>query len=150
MKVKLKQMVVAAVLSLGMGPVLAANCEATIEGNDAMKFNLGEIVANKSCKKFTVTLKHVGKAPKSAMGHNWVLVKTADLQAVATDGAAAGLPKNYLKDGDTRVIASTKVVGGGESTSVSVDLTKLTAGGDYSFFCSFPGHWTLMKGKFKY
>lgn len=150
MKIQLKQVMLAAVMSLGMGSVFAANCTATIEANDAMKFNLGEIVADKSCKKFTVNLKHVGKLPKSAMGHNWVLVKTADLQAVATDGAAAGADKNYLKSGDTRVIASTKVVGGGESTSVVVDLSKLTAGGDYSFFCSFPGHWTLMKGKFKY
>ncbi|HWU52342.1 MAG TPA: plastocyanin/azurin family copper-binding protein, partial [Tahibacter sp.] len=23
----------------------------------------------------------------------------------------------------------------------------LKAGGDYSFFCSFPGHWAIMKGK---
>mgnify|MGYP006273075589 CR=1 FL=1 len=22
------------------------------------------------------------------------------------------------------------------------------AGGDYTFFCSFPGHWSVMHGKF--
>ncbi|MDF4805588.1 azurin, partial [Vibrio parahaemolyticus] len=23
-------------------------------------------------------------------------------------------------------------------------------GGDYSFFCSFPGHWAIMQGKFEF
>jgi azurin len=48
------------------------------------------------------------------------------------------------------VIAHTKVVGGGESTSVKFPVSKLTKGGDYTFFCSFPGHYGLMKGKLIY
>jgi azurin len=30
---------------------------------------------------------------------------------------------------------------------VKFDLSKLTAGGDYTYFCSFPGHFVLMNGK---
>ena len=39
-----------------------------------------------------------------------------------------------------------EMIGGGESTSVTFDVSKLAAGEDYSFFCSFPGHYSLMKG----
>ncbi|MBC9907859.1 MULTISPECIES: azurin [Achromobacter] len=136
-------------LSAASLPALAAQCEATIESNDAMQYNLKEMVVDKSCKQFTVHLKHVGKMPKVAMGHNWVLTKEADKTAVATDGMNAGLPQDYVKAGDTRVIAHTKVIGGGESDSVTFDVSKLTPGEAYAYFCSFPGHWAMMKGTLK-
>lgn len=133
------------------GPAMAAtNCSVTVEGNDAMKFNLTSIDVPKSCKDFTVNLKHVGKFPKNAMGHNWVLSKTADVAAVNRDGASAGLAKHYVKDGDARVIAHTKIIGGGESDSVKFSTSKLKAGEDYTFFCSFPGHAGVMKGKLNF
>lgn len=126
--------------------VLAADCSAEIEGNDAMQFNKASISVPQSCKQFTVKLKHSGKLPKTAMGHNWVLSKTADVQGIATDGMAAGAAKNYVKDGDVRVIAHTKVVGGGESDAVTFQTAKLKAGESYTYFCSFPGHSGIMKG----
>ncbi|MDQ7989677.1 MAG: azurin [Candidatus Dactylopiibacterium sp.] len=128
------------------GPLLAATCEAEIEGNDAMQFNLKTMSVPASCKQFTVKLKHVGKLPKAAMGHNWVLVKTSELQGVDKDGVAAGPTNNYVKPGDTRVIAHTKLIGGGETDSVKFDVSKLKAGESYTYFCSFPGHVALMKG----
>jgi len=93
-----------------------------------------------------VKLKHVGKLPKAAMGHNWVLSKAADAQGVAADGIGAGLDKAYVKPGDARVIAHSKVIGGGETDAVSFDVSKLKAGDSYAWFCSFPGHASLMKG----
>ncbi|RKJ99453.1 azurin [Alicycliphilus denitrificans] len=127
-------------------PAFAADCSVQVEANDAMQFNTKSIDVPKSCKSFTVQLKHVGKLPKASMGHNWVLAKTADMEGVNKDGIAAGVASNYLKAGDTRVIAATKLLGGGESDSVKVDVSKLKAGETYSFFCSFPGHAGLMKG----
>lgn len=126
-----------------------ADCKVQVEGNDAMQFNKKEIVVPKSCKSFTVELKHAGKLPKQAMGHNWVLSKTADAANVAKDGIPAGLDKQYVKPGDARVIAATKVLGPGESDSVSFDVSKLAAGESYTFFCSFPGHSGVMKGVLK-
>ena len=144
---KFKHTAAIALFALIAGPVFAAApCETEIEGNDAMKYNKASIEVPKTCKQFTVKLKHVGKLPKSAMGHNWVLAKTADMQAIAKDGVAAGLPNNYIKAGDARVIAHTKVVGGGESDSIKFDVSKLNAADAYSFFCSFPGHPAMMKG----
>ena len=139
-----------ALLSCANLALAAKTCNLAIEGNDLMKYNVTELKVGADCTDVEVTLKHVGKLPKQTMGHNWVLAKTADYTAVANAGMAAGLDKEYLPAGDQRIIAHTKVIGGGESTSVKFPLSKLTKGGDYTFFCSFPGHYGLMRGKFIY
>jgi azurin len=120
-------------------------CALTIEGNDQIQFNKKELKVSKSCKEVSVTLKHTGQLAANVMGHNWVLTKTADYQAVAQAGQGAG-PPNFLPAGDARVLASTNVIGGGQEVTVKFDLSKVPAGGDYTFFCSFPGHFVLMNG----
>jgi len=139
----------AAVLSAAALPAMAAQCEATIEGNDAMQFNLKEMTVDKSCEEFTVHLKHVGERPVETMGHNWVLTTTADMQTTATDGMAAGAAAGYIKPDDERVIAHTDMIGGGQESSVTFDVSKLKEGEEYTYFCSFPGHWAVMKGTLK-
>ena len=133
-------------LALAAGPLYAADCAVTVEGNDAMQYNTKSIEVPASCKDFTVTLKHVGKLPKASMGHNWVLSKAADESAITADAIKAGAAADYLKADDARVIAHTKMIGGGESDSVTFPVSKLAAGESYVFFCSFPGHFALMKG----
>lgn len=128
-------------------PSFAQECDLRIEGNDQIQFNTKEMRVSSSCEQITVTLVHVGKLPANIMGHNWVLTKTEDYMPVAQAGQSAG-PPNYVPAGDERVIAATEVVGGGEETSVTFDLSRLEPGGDYTFFCSFPGHFALMNGKF--
>lgn len=137
----------AALLSVMAVPAMAAQCDVTVEGNDAMQFNTKEIVVDKSCGEFTVNLVHTGKLPVAAMGHNVVITKAADKQAVAADATTAGPDNDYVKPNDDRVIAHTELVGGGEKTSVTFKTDALEAGGDYDFFCSFPGHWAIMTGK---
>jgi azurin len=145
----LKKTAAAAVLLLAANLACAAeSCRLNIEGNDAMKFNLTELKVSAGCTEVELALKHTGKLPKETMGHNWVLTKTADMMPVANASVAAGIAKDYVPVGDKRVIAHTKLVGGGQSTSVKFPMSKLTKGGDYTFFCSFPGHYGVMKGKF--
>ena len=140
------KLVAVSLLTLASGQLLAAECKVTVDSTDQMSFNTKAIEIDKSCKTFTVELTHSGSLPKNVMGHNWVLSKTADMAGIATDGMAAGIDKNYLKEGDTRVIAHTKIIGAGEKDSVTFDVSKLTAGESYQFFCSFPGHNSMMKG----
>ena len=125
-------------------------CKVDIAGTDQMQYDKKEIAVAADCTEVEVTLKHVGKLPAQAMGHNWVLTKTADLSAVASEGMGAGLANDYLKKADARVIAHTKVVGGGQSATVKFATSALKKGEAYSFFCSFPGHSTMMKGTFKF
>ena len=147
----IKKLIVGLALMLCADLALAAKtCKLEIEGNDVMKYNLAEMKVAPDCTEVEVILKHVGKLAKATMGHNWVLSKTADFQALANAGIAAGLDKDYLPPDDKRIIAHTKVIGGGETTSVKFPVSKLTKGGDYTFFCSFPGHYGLMRGKFIY
>ena len=123
----------------------AGNCAATVESNDNMQFNTKDIQISKACKEFTITLKHTGTQPKSGMGHNIVISKAEDMDGVLKDGAAAGADADYVKAGDARVVGHTKLIGGGEEASVTVDPAKL-ADGSYKFYCSFPGHGALMNG----
>lgn len=125
---------------------VVSDCSTTIEGSDAMQYNVGSITVPSSCSEFTITLRHAGQLPVAAMGHNVVIAQASDREAIASDGVAAGVEGAYIKAGDARVIAHSKLVGGGETTSVTFPVSKIQGGGPYEFFCSFPGHWTVMRG----
>ena len=125
---------------------VVTDCATEIEGNDAIQYNVDTIIVPSSCTEFKITLKHVGKMPVAAMGHNVVITTLADMPKVAAEGIAAGLSQDYVKPDDDRVIAHTDMVGGGESASVSFSVSKLQGDGPYEFFCSFPGHSAIMKG----
>ena len=140
------KLVAVSLLTLASSQLMAAECKVTVDSTDQMSFNTKAIEIDKSCKTFTVELTHSGSLPKNVMGHNLVISTEADMQPIATDGLAAGIDKNYLKDGDTRVIAHTKIIGAGEKDAVTFDVSKLKADEKYGFFCSFPGHSSMMKG----
>jgi azurin len=144
----------AAALLLGaLALPLAAHadpCKVEISGNDLMQYDKQELAVPATCQEITVTLHHSGKQPKEAMGHNWVLVNASDFAAVANAGLGAGLANDYLAAGDKRVIAHTKVIGGGESASVTFKASLLKKGGGYKYLCTFPGHNALMHGTFKF
>ncbi|HEZ5728042.1 TPA: azurin, partial [Neisseria meningitidis] len=123
----------------------AGNCAATVESNDNMQFNTKDIQVSKACKEFTITLKHTGTQPKASMGHNLVIAKAEDMDGVFKDGVGAA-DTDYVKPDDARVVAHTKLIGGGEESSLTLDPAKL-ADGDYKFACTFPGHGALMNGK---
>jgi azurin len=130
------------------GAAAADACHLEISSNDAMQFDQRELHVSASCPTVEVTLHHTGKQPARVMGHDWVLAKTADVPALANAGMAMGFDKGYVPAGDKRVIAATRIVGGGESASTQFSIAALEAGGNYSFYCSSPGHYAVMKGRF--
>jgi azurin len=131
------------------GAAHAANCQLKIEANDLIQFNARALQVDAACAEVQLTLQHVGKQDAHVLGHDWVLARSADVSALANAGIAAGFDKGYLPPGDKRVIAATKIVGGGEATTISFSTAGLVAGGDYSFFCSYPGHMSMMRGRFQ-
>jgi azurin len=142
----IRKLVAVSLLTLASGQLLAAECSITVDSTDQMTYSTKAIEIDKSCKEFTINLEHSGSLAKTVMGHNLVVSKEADAQSIATDGLSVGIDKNYIKDGDTRVIAHTKVIGAGEKDSIKLDVSRLDAAEKYVFFCSFPGHISLMKG----
>ena len=136
-------------LSLLLAAPLAAaqNCSIDLTADDQMKFDRAEVAVSASCPEITINLTHAGKLPVAAMGHNVVVSATPDVQAIATAGMKAGAAGAYVPKSDARVLAATPLVGGGGKTTAKLAGSKLKAGGDYTFFCSFPGHSALMRGK---
>lgn len=139
----------ATALSAIAAPAMAEQCAVTVESNDAMQYNIGNIDISKKCKEFVITLKHVGKLPKAAMGHNLVVTKAADMAGVGSDGMMAGVPNDYIKVKDARLIAQTKLIGGGQSSMAKITVSGLSDKENYVFFCTFPGHSSVMKGTIK-
>lgn len=122
----------------------AAVVEVSLEGTDQMTFSKNEIkVQAGSTVKLTLT--HTGTMPAAAMGHNFVLLKQdTDVTAFAME--AMNFPdNNYIPKDTDKVIAHTKIIGGGESVTIEF---KAPAAGTYTFICSFPGHYAMMKGTF--
>lgn len=147
---KMKSQLVCAVL-LSAAPLLgwAQSCEVTVESSDTMRYSLRSISVPKSCETFKVTLKHTGRMPKTAMGHNWVLGKSSEIDAIIKDGQKAGSEHDFLKPDDTRIIAKTALIGGGETADTTITTSNLKPGESYTFICSYPGHWSMMRGTLK-
>lgn len=137
-----------AALLLLSGHAFAKTCDVAIESDDAMKFNLSEIVIAADCTEVSLTLTHTGTMAATVMGHNWVLTRTADYRPIGIAGGRASAEDSYVPKDDARVLAVTPVIGGGQSTTITFSTDTLVAGEDYTFFCSYPGHWPVMKGTF--
>lgn len=113
-----------------------------INSNDQMKFDLSEIRV-KAGEKIKLTLNHKGKFKKDVMGHNFVLLNAGtDVAKFATAAMSAKATEYIPAKG---ALAHTKLIGGGESTTIEFTAPKK---GTYDFICSFPGHYSIMKGKF--
>ncbi|MEP1151342.1 MAG: azurin [Balneola sp.] len=116
--------------------------EITVEANDRMQFDTKEINV-KAGTEITLTLKHVGKMPKQAMGHNWVLLKDGVVVKDFAMEAMKAKDNDYLPKDSKDVIVATELLGGGESDTITFDAP---AKGTYTFICTFPGHYGIMQG----
>lgn len=113
-----------------------------LNSDDQMKFDKTQITV-KAGQTVRLTLNHTGKLPKTAMGHNFVLIAGGTDIADFAQIAMQASDNEYIPEKD--VLAYTKLIGGGESTTIEFDAPKK---GSYDFICSFPGHYYMMKGKF--
>lgn len=112
--------------------------------NDQMKFNTSEIRV-KAGQTVKLTLKHTGKLPKNAMGHNFVLLKKGTNLQKFSAAATAASANDYIPENSDAVIAYTPMLGGGDEATIEF---KAPEKGTYTFICSFPGHFYMMKGEF--
>lgn len=122
--------------------------EITITANDQMKYNI-ESFSVKAGETVRLTLKNIGKMPKFSMGHNVVILTQGTDSLAFVEAAANSAVTDYVPEGsEKKVIAHTKLLGGGEEDSIV--FTAPTKTGDYPFVCSFPGHYQVgMKGTMK-
>ena len=94
---------------------------------------------------------HIVFQNPDAMPHNLVFLTPGALPEYANTVQTQAPDKldakgrAYIIDGDPRVLAATKLVPAGQTQSL--DLTAPTAEGTYLYACTFPGHWSIMKGE---
>ena len=114
-----------------------------LEGTDQMKYNLTELKATAG-QPIKLTLKHTGKFPITAMGHNVVILKQGtDVEAFAMKAMEAKDNQYIPKSEEGSIIAHTKLLGGGEEDTITFTIAEK---GTYTYICSFPGHYSMMKG----
>lgn len=114
-----------------------------INSNDLMQYDRKELRA-KAGTKVELTLNHTGKMAKEAMGHNLAILKMGTNLPDFAQRAIEATDNEYIPEGD-EVLVHTKLIGGGESTTITFDAPEK---GTYDFLCTFPGHYALMQGKF--
>ena len=121
----------------------ALETNIVLNSDDRMKFDR-ETLSVPSGKEITLTLNHNGKFNKQVMGHNFVLLKDGVDVSMFAQKASSSRATEYIPEGTDKVIANTKMLGGGESDTISFIAPEK---GVYTYICSFHGHWDLMKGK---
>lgn len=118
--------------------------QISLESNDRMQFDKNKIVVYEGQ---TVQLKliHTGSMPKTSMGHNFVLLDQSISISAYSKKALSEKNNDYVVNDPAYTLAHTKMLGGGESDEITFKAPKK---GEYDFICSFPGHYSNMKGKF--
>ena len=133
---------------LGCSALLLASCSRTPQGppktvqitaDDKMKYSLTAFEV-KPGQQVSVTLTNVGTSPKASMGHNFIVLKQNTNVPKFLDEGSMHAAQNYIAPEFAKdVIASTKLLGPGESDTVT--FTAPFVPGDYVFICAFPGHY---------
>ena len=92
-----------------------------IQADDKMRFDVTAFDA-KPGQKISVTLKNIGTTPKFSMGHNFVLLDRTITPATCTqflDPASTEAAHDYVPPGAKEVLAHTKLLGPGETDTVT-------------------------------
>lgn len=106
-------------------------------GNDRMRFSLTEFTV-KTGQPVRIIFENTGEMPKTAMGHNVVLLKQGvDANAYATTASRARDTDFIPKSEADSVIAYTNLLGPGEKDTIEFVAP---APGDYVYICTFPAH----------
>ena len=86
----------------------------------------------------------INKGTDPAMIHNLLVVNYGKREEIALKSVDAGLEKEFIAD-DENIIAASPLAYPGQSVTFEF---KAPAKGNYEFFCSYPGHYKIMRGYF--
>ena len=92
----------------------------------------------------TIEFTFKNQSTDQAMQHNFVLVESGSIQAVAAAGLTAGAEKGFIPVMDEVLISSKLLSPGQKNTFRFASPAK----GIYDFVCTYPGHYAKMKGVF--
>ena len=115
-----------------------------LTGDDQMLYNINEIKV-KSGQTIKLTLKNIGKLPAEAMSHNFVLLKKEVNPSAFAMQALKAVDEHYMPASMAdQTIAHTAMLGPGQTDAIEFAAPEK---GSYDYICTFPGHFSVMKGK---
>ena len=125
----------------------ASTCSTNLEGNTMMQYSCNNIEVDSSCSVFTIKFKNTSTVAKEYGGHNVIVSSDADFSSLTSlvDPTVHSPENGYLPNSD-KIIAKSPIIGPNESYNVEIDVSRLNSGEKYVFWCSFRGHWGVMKG----
>ncbi len=119
----------------------------TLKAN-AFYYNIKELHVRPG-QKVRVIFKNVGKMPKAAGGHQFIVIKKGtSFQTFVAKATQAGLQNDYIPQGkkmQKQIIAASALLGPGEQQTI--EFTAPKEPGKRTFLCTFPGHYATMRGK---
>ena len=120
--------------------VVSEGGEGLVTGGESGQFVLLEAIEASPGEEIRITLRTVSNLPPTAMSHNMVILEMqADTDAFARASIQASdsnyIPSEYVD----LIIASTDMLGDGESDTITFTVPEET--GEYDYICSFPGHY---------
>ena len=131
----------------GSTPAAPASAGANfdVSANDSMKFSVTRLEV-KAGQDVKITFTNTGTMPKTAMGHNFVLLKKGVDAKAFVDSAVSAQATDYIPaDQSDKIIAHTKLLGPKQSEELTFKAP--TEPGEYTFVCTFPAHFLSgMKG----
>ena len=125
----------------------ASTCSTNLEGNTMMQYSSNSIKVDSSCSVFTIKFKNTSTVAKEYGGHNVIVSSDADFSSLTSlvDPTVHSPENGFLPNSD-KIIAKSPIIGPNESYNVEIDVSRLNSGENYVFWCSFTGHWGVMKG----
>lgn len=115
--------------------------EGIVTGDASGEYILLEAIEVAPGEEIRITLTTVSNLPATAMSHNWTLIDMGtDLEAFWR-AAISARDNDYISpDFEDQVIVHTRMLGNGETDSVTFTAPEET--GEYDYLCTFPGHFS--------
>ena len=142
----MKKLILTLAAACLVSPAIAQEKKIELTGNDQMQYSTKAIEVTAG-EKVTLVFKHIGQLPKTAMGHNVVILKPGTpVPTFATKAMQAAATEYIPQDEESKklIVAHTKLIGGTESDTLT--FTAPAEAGAYPYICTFPGHFALMQG----
>ncbi|MFO7800288.1 plastocyanin/azurin family copper-binding protein [Rhodohalobacter sp.] len=114
--------------------------EGVVTNGTTGEFAIVEAIEAAPGEEIRINLRTVSSMPPTAMSHNFVLVEMGtDTDAFARESLSARDSDYISPDYEDNIIASTAMLGDGESDTVTFTVPEEP--GEYDFICTFPGHY---------
>lgn len=121
-------------------PVVEITLKAVGNTMSEMRFEPTQINVSANQK---VKLTLINESSDASMPHNFCLIENGMAEKVGKAAIDAGTENNFIPD-LPQVLAHTKLLQPKEKTTIEFETPPV---GEYDYICTYPGHYTMMKGK---